>query len=141
MTWQTLAARRSNSPAITVARSRACSSSPRLHSDSASSSEILRMKFEDSISARVASKSWSISLGIQANQSSRTVRERWPARLARVAPKGPPPKACFKKSFLERLVYPPADNRFVEQNPRQSERKKRFQKRNSHTPLRPSIIP
>ncbi len=53
------------------------------------------MKLEDSSSWRVASKSWSISLGIQADQSSRTVRERWPARLARITPKAPPLKAAY----------------------------------------------
>jgi len=51
-----------------------------------SSRATLKIPFEHSSSLRVAPKSWSISSGSQANQSSRTVRERWPARLARKSP-------------------------------------------------------
>src|ERR1700722_12653964 len=82
---------RSNRPPNILALSLAYSNFLPLHRANASSSVIFKMELEDSRSLRVASKSWSISLGIQATQSSNTVRVRCIARFARVSPKCPPP--------------------------------------------------
>jgi len=89
MTSRRRSASRSNRPTNAVTLSLAIVNCSCSQSASASSRATLKITFEHSSSLRVAPKSWSISSGSQANQSSRTVRERWAPRLARKSPTTP----------------------------------------------------
>src|SRR5712672_953490 len=106
ITSRSRTARRSNSSANAVTLSLAianCSCSQRAIP---SSKTTLKIPLEDSSSVRVAPKSWSISSGSQANQSSRTVRVRWLARLARNSPMVPPLRAGIIAYSNSNVVWP-----------------------------------